>query len=67
VSNEKPVERLLTLADCREAAQVTRWTLWRWIQEEGLRAVKIGGVTRIRESDWQRFLEKHTGSNGEVQ
>jgi predicted DNA-binding transcriptional regulator AlpA len=52
-------ERLLTLADCRQAAQVTRWTIWRWINEEGLRVVKIGKVTRVRESDWQAFLCRH--------
>lgn len=61
-----PTERLLTLQDCREAARVTRWTLWRWISDEGLRVVRIGGTTRIRQTDWQRFLDSHTGaaSNG---
>lgn len=57
-------EKLLTLQDIRKAAQVTRWTCWKWIRDGKLRAVKIGGLVRVRESDWQRFLDQHTTGDG---
>lgn len=49
-------DRYLTLAEVREMFKVSRSTLWRWTSERGLRTTKIGGVSRIRESDLQRFL-----------
>ena len=57
-------EKLLTLRDCREAAQVSRWTLWDWTTKRGLRTVQIGGCVRVKQSDWESFLAKHTGTNG---
>lgn len=53
------VERLLTLRDVREAAQVSRWAVWTWIRDGRLRAVKIGSVSRIRIQDWELFLQRH--------
>lgn len=51
-------ERFLTLSEARSALKVSRATLWRWTQN-GLRVVRVGGVTRIRESDLQAFLSRH--------
>ena len=52
-------ERFFRLAEVRQQVGVSRATLWRWIAERGLRVVRVGGVTRIRESDLQAFLERH--------
>ena len=41
---------------------VSRSTLWRWIREHGLKVIRVGGVARIRESDLERFLSRHTGN-----
>jgi predicted DNA-binding transcriptional regulator AlpA len=57
-------EKLLTLTDCRTAAQCSRWAVWNWIKTGKLRAVQIGGVVRVRESDWLAFLERHTTGGG---
>ena len=38
---------------------VSRTTLWRWTVESGLKVLRIGSVTRIRESDLQNFLKRH--------
>ena len=56
-------EKFLTLTEARAALQVSRATLWRWTEENGLKVVRIGGVTRIRESDLQAFLKRHESVN----
>jgi excisionase family DNA binding protein len=52
-------ERFLKLKDVQDRFAVSRATVWRWQAERGLRVVCVGGVTRIRESDLQEFIEKH--------
>ena len=59
-----PTEKLLTLQDVATAGQVSRWTVWRWHTAEGLRVVKIGGVARVRESDWAAFVARHVEAGG---
>jgi predicted DNA-binding transcriptional regulator AlpA len=61
-----PEGRLLTLKQCRELGQVSRWTVWNWCNKGDLRTVEIGGVTRIRESDWLAFLQRHAKGNAEA-
>ena len=57
-------ERFLTLSEVRAMLNVSRATLWRWTAENGLKVVRVGSVTRIRESDLQAFLKRHeTGSD----
>jgi predicted DNA-binding transcriptional regulator AlpA len=56
----KALDPLLSLAQARELAGVSRWTVWSWITKEGLRTIEIHGVVRIRHSDWLAFLEAHT-------
>ena len=55
----KPGDRFLKLKDVQELLGVSRTTLWRWIAEHGLKVVRVGSVTRIRESDLQAFLGRH--------
>lgn len=56
-------ERFLTLSEVRAMLSVSRATLWRWTAENGLKVVRVGNVTRIRESDLQAFLKRHETSD----
>ena len=56
-------DQFLTLAEVRALLSVSRATLWRWQVEHGLKVVRIGGVTRIRESDLNAFLQRHESVN----
>jgi excisionase family DNA binding protein len=52
-------DRFLKLSEVRQMLSVSRSTLWRWQEERGLKVVKIGDVTRIRESDLMAFLKRY--------
>ncbi len=56
-------DRFLKLSEARAMVNVSRATFWRWTAEHGLKAVRVGGVTRIRESDLQAFLKRHESGN----
>lgn len=43
---------------------VSRSTVWRWTAEHGLKAVRVGDVVRIRESDLRAFLARHETGGG---
>ena len=53
------MERFLTLENVQEMLGVSRSTVWRWTAENGLKVVRVGNVTRIRESDLEAFLKRH--------
>jgi excisionase family DNA binding protein len=52
-------QRFLKLKDVQEQFGVSRSTVWRWHAEAGLRVVRVGGVTRIRQCDLDQFVERH--------
>ena len=58
-TNTPQPERLFTLAQIQTAGGFSRSTLYRLRHGGGLRVVTVGGVTRVRESDWQRFLDRY--------
>lgn len=64
-TNPEPIERLYTLDEIREVGKASRATVYRWRKERGLRVVRVGGIVRVKESDWLRFLERHTEANCE--
>ena len=49
-------EQLQRVRDIARQAQVSDRQVYRWIAAGELRAIKIGGVTRIAPSDYARFL-----------
>jgi len=53
------MEHIFTLSEVRTMLHVSRATLWRWTAENGLKVVRVGNVTRIRESDLLAFLKRH--------
>jgi predicted DNA-binding transcriptional regulator AlpA len=50
---------LLTLAEVRAICRIGRTTLWRWINEQGLRAITVVGIKRVRRRDLEAFLDCH--------
>lgn len=58
-------ERFYKLGEVQEMMGVSRSTLWRWTSEHGLKVVRIGTVTRIRDRDLQAFLKRHEAGKAE--
>ena len=58
-------ERLFTLEQVQAAGNFSRSTLYRLRHGGGLRVVTVGGVTRVRESDWLAWLDKHAAATPE--
>jgi Helix-turn-helix domain len=59
-------EKLFTLEQVQAAGNFSRSTLYRLRHGGGLRTITIGGVTRVRERDWQAWLDKHAAGTGEI-
>ena len=58
-------ERFLTIQEVCSRLNVSRTTVWRLMHEHGLRAIRVGGLRRIREHDLEIWLERHcTSGNG---
>ena len=50
--------RLLRVGEAAEVLNVSRWTIYRWIEEGRLEATKIGkGSLRVFEKSVQRLVE----------
>jgi excisionase family DNA binding protein len=50
-------EKFYTIEQVAEMLQVVYLTVYRWIQDDKLKAVKAGKQYRIRQSDLDKFLE----------
>ena len=50
-------EKFHTIEQVAEMLQVVYLTVYRWIQDGKLKAVKAGKQYRIRQSDLDKFLE----------
>ncbi len=58
-------ERFLTIKDVCNRLNVSRTTVWRFMNEHGLRVIRVGGIRRVREHDLVAWLEQHcTSGNG---
>ena len=62
-------DQFLRLKEVQAMLGVSRSTVWRWTAEQGLKVVRVGNVTRIRETDLQAFLKRHEteAHNAEVE
>jgi excisionase family DNA binding protein len=58
-------ERFLTIQDVCNRLNVSRTTIWRLMHEHGLRAIRVGGIRRIREHDLLVWLEQHSTSGND--
>ena len=59
-----PPERLFTIQDVCRRLNVSRTTVWRLMNEHGLRVIRIGGIRRIRQHDLEAWLDRHCTSCG---
>lgn len=50
-------EKLYTLTEVEEKLQVTRQSLYNWIRDGKLKAIKFGGNYRISESAINEFIK----------
>ena len=55
-------DRIYTLDEIAEMLHITRRTLYTYIKEGKLQAVKIGKYWRVSEANLQAFLEKGTAN-----
>lgn len=53
------MQTLLTIKQVMQSLQVSRITLYRWIGEGKIRAIKIGGQLRIRPAELEQFLQEN--------
>lgn len=51
--------RFLTVPEVAEALQVSHRTVFRWMSEGLLPVIRVGKVTRIRQTDLETFLQTH--------
>lgn len=54
---------LYTVKETKEILKVTQRTLYNYIKNGDLKAVKIGKYWRIRQSDLAEFIENGTSNN----
>ena len=48
----------LTLAEVAQMLKVSRTTIWR-CRREGLKVMRLGGLVRVRHSEFNAYLERH--------
>ena len=46
----------LSVAEAAEKVRVHRTTVWQWIEDGRVPALKLGGVIRIPKKEWEQFL-----------
>ena len=53
-------DKFLTIQEVGERLNLCRTTIWRLMNQHGLRFVRIGGTRRIREQDLEAWIERHS-------
>ena len=56
---EAEQHQLLTMAQVGSRLQCSRTSVWRAVNEGGLRSIKFGALRRVRVSDLENWLAKH--------
>lgn len=49
---------MMTVKDVAREMKVSTRTVWRWIKSGKLETIKIGGITRIDEKEFNRLIGK---------
>ncbi len=57
-SPEATPDEWLTLAEVAQMLKVSRTTIWR-CRREGLKVMRLGGLVRVRRSEFNAYLERH--------
>ena len=52
-------DEIWTLAETCAFCRVSRTTLYRWRNEQGLKVIHVLGIARVRRRDLEAFLERH--------
>jgi excisionase family DNA binding protein len=52
--------KLLTPEDVAELCGVTRKTVYRWIKQDHLRAIRFGTLLRIHPNELNRFIDEQS-------
>jgi len=55
-----PSDKFLTIQEVGERLNLCRTTIWRLMNQHGLRFVRFGGTRRIREQDLEAWIERHS-------
>lgn len=56
----KDIQQLLSPQQFADKIAVSRWTIYAWIQEGKIAAVKLGRLVRIPEAELERIIEEGT-------
>jgi excisionase family DNA binding protein len=57
---------LLKISEVAEHLRVSERTVYRWLRDRQLTAVRIGGVTRVRRQDLEAFIERHADTRAKA-
>ena len=57
---DTPSDKFLTIQEVGQRLNLCRTTIWRLMNQHGLRFVRIGGTRRIRERDLEAWIERHS-------
>ena len=52
------MNNLLTPIEVAKILKVSRISVYRWIKSGELKAIKAGGIVRIREEDLKKFMKE---------
>ena len=56
----KDIQQLLSPQQFADKIAVSRWTIYAWIQEGRIEAIKLGRLVRIPEAELERIIEEGT-------
>ncbi len=57
--DESGLSPLFTVKDVARAMRVSERTVWDWVRDGALEALKVGGNVRVRQTDYEEFLCGH--------
>jgi hypothetical protein len=53
-------DKLLLPREVQERGRFSRWTFGRLVKSGELPVIRHGNLVRVRTSDWEKFLARHT-------